>query len=295
MVYLFVVSLIWAFSFGLIKGNLTNLDPNFVSWARMAISVIIFLPLLRLKKTGWRLRFQLILTGMLQYGVMYISYIYSFQYLKAYQVALFTIFTPIYVTLINDYLKGRFNRLNLLTALMAVVGTGIVVYQNIFVSRFILGFFIVQISNLCFAFGQIYYKHLLEKNPEVKDQSVFGLLFLGAFLVTSLSSGIFTDWSALRLSLTQIWTLLYLGALASGICFFLWNYGARRVEAGTLAVFNDLKVPLAIFVSIVFFGEKGNILLLLLGGSVVMASLYISEFVPLPFFRRLAETDEARS
>ncbi|MEJ2635375.1 MAG: EamA family transporter [Calditrichia bacterium] len=295
MVYLFVVSLIWAFSFGLIKGNLTNLDPNFVSWARMAISVIIFLPLLRLKKTGWRLRFQLTLTGMVQYGVMYISYIYSFQYLKAYQVALFTIFTPIYVTLINDYLKGRFNRLNLLTALMAVIGTGIVVYQNIFVSRFILGFFIVQISNLCFAFGQIYYKHLLEKNPEVKDQSVFGLLFLGAFLITSLSSGIFTDWSALRLSLTQIWTLLYLGALASGICFFLWNYGARRVEAGTLAVFNDLKVPLAIFVSIVFFGEKGNILLLLLGGSVVMASLYISEFVPLPFFRRLAKTDEARS
>ncbi|MFC1851208.1 EamA family transporter [candidate division CSSED10-310 bacterium] len=50
MVYLIIVSLVWAFSFGLIKGNLTDLDSNFVAFARLLISFIIFLPWLRLKR-----------------------------------------------------------------------------------------------------------------------------------------------------------------------------------------------------------------------------------------------------
>jgi drug/metabolite transporter (DMT)-like permease len=52
--------------------------------------------------------------------------------------------------------------------------------------------------------------------------------------------------------------LLYLGAVPSAIGFFLWNFGARRVNAGTLAVFNNVKIPLAIVVSLVFFKEDAE-------------------------------------
>ena len=44
---LFIVSLIWAFSFGLIKDRLAGLDANFVAAARLLISLLIFLPFLR--------------------------------------------------------------------------------------------------------------------------------------------------------------------------------------------------------------------------------------------------------
>lgn len=91
MLYLLIVSLIWAFSFGLIKGNLTGLDSNFVSFARLLISFIVFLPFLRLKLVNKNLSLKLILTGALQYGLMYISYIYSYQYLKAFEVALLSL------------------------------------------------------------------------------------------------------------------------------------------------------------------------------------------------------------
>ena len=47
MVFLLLVSLIWAFSFGLIKGNLTGLDSNFVAFCRMFVSLLIFLPFLK--------------------------------------------------------------------------------------------------------------------------------------------------------------------------------------------------------------------------------------------------------
>ena len=55
-----------------------------------------------------KLSLRLLAIGALQYGVMYITYIASFRFLKAYEVALFTIFTPIYVTLFNDLFARRF-------------------------------------------------------------------------------------------------------------------------------------------------------------------------------------------
>ena len=54
----------------------------------------------------------------------------------------------------------------------------------------------------------------------------------------------------------QVLVLLYLGLLASGVGFFLWNVGATRVSAGTLAVFNNVKIPLAVVVSLLFFAEQ---------------------------------------
>ena len=52
----------------------------------------------------------------------------------------------------------------------------------------------------------------------------------------------------------QRWcALAYLGVVASGAGFYLWNTGAARVKAGELAVMNNLKSPLAVLVSIIFW------------------------------------------
>ena len=277
MIYLLFVSLLWAFSFGLIKGNLTGLDSNFVSFARLFLSLIVFLPLVKFKKVDRKLSWRLILTGMVQYGLMYITYIYSFQYLQAFEVALFTIFTPIYVTLINSFMKRKFNAMFFLTALLAIIGTGIVKYQDLSQSDMLIGFLIVQVSNISFAFGQVFYKASMKDVPELKDQEVFGILYIGGVMITALVSGVFTDFSALQISSNQWITLLYLGIVASGFAFFLWNFGARRVNIGALAIFNNLKVPLAVAVSLLVFGESANIPNLLIGGIIVVLALVINE------------------
>jgi drug/metabolite transporter (DMT)-like permease len=276
---LLVVSLIWAFSFGLIKGNLTGVDSNFVSFARLLISLVCFAPFLRRRGVGLRLGLRLALTGALQYGVMYITYIYSFRFLQAYEVALFTIFTPLYVTAINDALRGRFSRLNLLTAALAVVGAWIVRGGGAIQGGVLQGFLMMQVSNLCFAFGQVYYRRLLADRPAgLRDAHLFGFLYLGAAAVTALATTIFGGWGAIgMLTLSQALTLLYLGAIASGLGFFLWNVGARQASAGALAVFNNLKIPLAIAVSLLFFGEQANTINLLLGGLVVAGALLLNE------------------
>jgi drug/metabolite transporter (DMT)-like permease len=274
---LLLVSLAWGFSFGLIKGNLTGIDSNFVSFARMALSLLVFLPFVKFKKIGKSLFWKLFLTGVLQFGVMYIAYIASFKYLQAYEVALFTIFTPLYVTLINDALNRKFNVLYLITAVLAIAGTWVIEQSQILSPGVLTGFLLVQVSNLAFAFGQLYYRKLMAGKNELRDHEVFGALYLGAATVTALATLIFTPLASLTLTAKQIWTLVYLGIFASGICFFLWNFGARKVNAGALAIFNDFKIPLAVAISLLVFGEKTNLLYLLIGGLIVVASLVVNE------------------
>ncbi|MBA4385887.1 MAG: hypothetical protein C0410_14205 [Anaerolinea sp.] len=279
MVLLFIVSLAWAFSFGLIKGNLTGVDSNFVSFIRMGISFLVFLPFIKFKRINRKLFFKLALAGIMQFGIMYIAYIASFKTLKAYEVALFTIFTPIYVTLIDDAFRKKFNPLYLVTALLAVAGTWVIKSGETLSPGILNGFLLVQVSNLTFAFGQVYYRRLMAENNELKDQHVFGVLYLGAVVVTLAATLLFTPLSEIALTAKQIWTLVYLGVFASGICFFLWGIGSRKVNTGALAIFNDLKVPLAVAVSLVVFGEKTNWVTLLIGGAIVVASLIFNEWL----------------
>lgn len=279
MLFLFIVTVIWAFSFGLTKGNLSNVDPLFISFVRMAIALVIFLPFLKLKKINRQTGLRLLTIGALQFGVMYITLNYSYRYLKSYEVALLTITTPLFVTLLNDWLDRRFHWFFLLTAVISVIGAAFVVFSSLTSANLLTGFLLLQISNLCFAFGQVYYRRVMQETQGLKDTEVFGLVYLGAVVVTGLSSAVFTPWRDLKLEFTQIWTLVYLGAIASGISFFLWNLGARKVNSGALAIFNDLKVPLAVTVSLLVFGEKTDWVRLLIGGVIVIGALLVNEWL----------------
>ena len=281
MRYLIVVSLIWAFSFGLIKtcliGSLSGVDPTFVAWARMIIALPIFLPFLRLRRLPGQIAIRLVLIGVVQYGLMYITYLQAYRYLEAYQVALFTIFTPLYVTLINDLQTRRFRPGSLGAAGMAVVGAAVITYHNTSLKGILTGFCLMQLSNLCFAYGQIEYKRLRPSFSHFKDHQVYGLLYLGAAAVTAVATTLTGGWGSMAgLDLKQAGTLLYLGVLASGLCFFWWNKGAVLTNAGTLAVFNNLKIPLAVAVSLVVFGESTDLPRLIMGGSLMIFAIWIS-------------------
>jgi drug/metabolite transporter (DMT)-like permease len=279
VIHLLLASLIWAFSFGLIKDKLGALDPSFVAASRLLVSLIVFLPLLRPRGLTRRLALCLVAVGALQYGAMYLAYVASFRHLQAHEVALFTVTTPIYVTLIDDLFGRRLNPLNLGTALLAVLGAGIVSYAGLRLDAVALGAALVQASNVCFAFGQVAYRRWLGPGAPVRDADVFALLYLGGFGVAGLSSAALTPFGELALGRTELLTLLYLGAVASGLAFFLWNAGARRVEAGTLAIFNDVKIPLAVAVSLLVFGERvGRPAALVLGGIVVLGALALHEW-----------------
>jgi carboxylate/amino acid/amine transporter len=276
MLLLLLVSLIWAFSFGLIKGDLTGLPSASVAFIRLAVALAVFAPFLRLRTLRFSDAWKLLVTGAVQYGLMYVAYIHAFSYLKAYEVALFTVLTPIYVTIINDLFERKMNPTAWIAVILAVAGGILIEYRQLSSPELWRGFLLMQSANLCFAFGQIFYRRTMTRLPEPRtDLQVFGLLYLGAALTAALAAA-GTPWTSLAISAKQAGILIYLGVVASGLGFFLWNIGARRVSSGTLAVFNNLKIPLGILVSVFFFGETADWLRLLGGGALMALALAVN-------------------
>jgi drug/metabolite transporter (DMT)-like permease len=289
MFYLLLVSVIWGFSFGLIKTNLTSVNPILVTGLRLLVACLVFIPFLKLRKVEKKLLIPLLAIGSLQFGLMYIFYNWSFQYLKAFEVALFTIFTPFYVVVVNNLIERKWNQIYLLTSILAIIGTGIIVHTGFDRPGMITGFLLVQLSNICFAIGQVLYRRIMRANGILKDVEIFAIPYLGGVVTAAIVSVVLVDWSKISITSTQLLNLLYLGALASGLGFFLWNYGARRTNIGALAIFNNLKIPLAIIISIIFFHEKTDLPSLLLGGLIVLGSLLLNE----GFEKRQAKTISA--
>lgn len=272
---LIIVSFIWAFSFGLIKKYLTGVDPNAVVFWRLGISLAVFLPFLKIRKIRPGVAVRLAAIGALQYGLMYLAYLRAFQYLKAYEVALFTILTPLYVTLAHDaFTERRIRPIPFFGALLAVLGAGIITWNSPEIGALGLGFLYVQISNLAFALGQIFYRDIFKRLEGVRDHEVFALLYLGGTLLAGALFYATPRASHAELSGDQFLTIVYLGVVASGLAFYLWNFGTRRVSAGVLAVFNNLKIPLAVICSLVFFGEHTHIPKLIVGSVVMLIAFY---------------------
>jgi len=277
MLYLIVVSLLWAFSFGLTKGHLTGLDSAFVSAVRLGLALLVFLPFFRLRRLSLRIALTLAGIGAIQFGVMYLAYNESFHYLPSYAVALFTVTTPILVTLFADALDQKLRTRSLLAASIAAIGTAVVVWHSASPTEsMIKGFFLVQVSNAAFAAGQIFYRHARTWPETPDDQRGFALLYAGGFVVAftvMLAKGAMPS----SITFDQRLTLLYLGVIASGVGFFMWNRGATQVSAGTLAVMNNAKLPLAIACSLIFFGESADIPRLLVSLSLLGLALWVNE------------------
>ena len=282
MIYLAVVSIIWAFSFGLIGSSLAGLDSFLVATLRLGIASVAFLFMLRIKSIGLIDHARLVLMGAIQFGVMYGCYMKAFQYLPSHIVAIFSITTPVYVVLIHNLRQKSFSKKFILVALLSVVGAGIIKAQSVPSGDIWTGFSLMQVAGLSFAFGQVAYRDWKKGNPQVVDRSVFGLLILGGFVSVGCFSFILTDFSDLNISLEQWQSIVYLGIVASGLGFFLWNKGATKVNPGTLAAFNNAVVPLAVLCSLFVFREveslsSEDLLRLILGSSFILGAVVLSK------------------
>ena len=126
MIYLVFVTILWAFSFSLIGEFLAGaVDPYFSVWIRVALALLLFLPFMRRKDASWKTVSAYTAVGAIQLGLMYVFYYNSFLLLTVPEVLVFTILTPLYVTLINDAFHRRWNGAHLGAAAIAVAGAAL--------------------------------------------------------------------------------------------------------------------------------------------------------------------------
>lgn len=283
MFLLMAVTLLWAFSFSLIGVYLAGQVDSWCSvLIRIGLAAIVFLPFIRLKSVTPKLALQLMAIGAIQLGLMYGFYFPSFIYLSVPEVLLFTVLTPLYITLINDLLERRFNFRFLVSALIAVVGAVTIRYHHIN-AHFLTGLIYVQGSNICFAIGQISYKRLMAKQTHsFPQQAVFGWFFIGALAVALIGYLFWGDHSRYPTTAVQWGILIYLGTVASGLGYFLWNKGATQVNVGFLAIANNLLIPAGIIVNLVIWNHNADLLRLAIGGVIMLLALYVNKKWPQP-------------
>lgn len=273
MPYLIVVTLLWAFSFSLIGVYLAGqVDAYFAVLLRVGLAALVFLPFLKPQAT--KVIMKLLALGGIQLGFMYLFYYQAFLYLSVPEVLVFTIFTPVYITLLYDILHKRFQYRFLVAAIIAVAAAAIMRYQSL-TENYWLGFIIVQMANLCFATGQVGYKVLLEKLPKSINQlQLFGWFYIGAVLV-ALPAWALMGTAQYPTSTVQWSILFWLGLVASGGGYFWWNKGATQVSSGLLAVMNNVLIPAGLLVNLLLWNKQQNLLTLGLGSALLLVSCLI--------------------
>ncbi|WP_341501742.1 EamA family transporter [Gallaecimonas sp. GXIMD4217] len=272
MALLWLITALWAFSFSLIGVYLAGqVDAYLAVASRMALALLVFLPFIR--ATAWRRAVELMAIGAVQIGIMYLFLYHAFGYLRVPELLLFTVFTPLYVSLFADLWARRRPRGLWLPALLAVAGAAVIRWAPLGESYW-TGFLLIQAANACFALGQIWYRQRFAASSLAVPLR-FGWFFLGALLVTGLAAVWLADWSKVPQTASHWTVLLWLGLVASGLGYLGWNSGATLVQANQLAVMNNMLVPAGIAVNVLIWDGQIEPWPFLAGSALLLLSLVL--------------------
>ena len=282
MTLLILITLLWAASFSLIGVYLAGqVDGYLVVFIRMVLALITVLPLFRWRhlspQNGQLPQLaKLAVIGAVQIGAMYLFLYHAFLYLSIAEVLLFTIFTPLYITLIDELILNR-KHLPLLwwiAAAVSVCGAAIIRYQPLS-DDFITGFFLIQAANACFAAGQVAYKRL-PTGKTLEQSQQFAAFFFGASVIAGLGVLLFGDLTKMPTTNLQWGILLWLGIVASGLGYLGWNLSGRRVNTGQLATMNNALIPAGILVNVIFWEQSFDYTRLSIGALIIILAVWLA-------------------
>ena len=277
MGYLLFVTLIQAFSFSLIGEYLAgHVDSYFAVLVRVVLAGLVFIPLTRWRQVEPGFMRGMLLIGALQFGITYVCLYLSFRVLTVPEVLLFTILTPLHVTLIEDAINRRFNPWALVAALVAVMGAAVIRFDSIS-PDFFKGFLLLQLGNFTYAAGQVMYRHLVARYPsDLPHYRRFGYFYLGALAVVLPAFVLFGKADFWPEAPLQWGVLVFLGLVSTALGLYWWNKGACMVSGATLAVMNNVHVPVGLFFSLLIWNQHEPLGRLFLGGLVILIAVWIS-------------------
>ena len=277
MGYLLIVTLIQAFSFSLIGEYLAgHVDSYFAVLVRVVLAGLVFIPLTRWRQVEPGFMRGMLLIGALQFGITYVCLYLSFRVLTVPEVLLFTILTPLHVTLIEDALNRRFNPWALVAAMVAVSGAAVIRFDSIS-GDFFKGFLLLQLANFTYAAGQVLYRRLVARYPtELPHYRRFGFFYLGALAVVLPAFLAFGKADFLPEAPLQWGVLVFLGLVSTALGMYWWNKGACLVTGGTLAVMNNLHVPVGLLLNLLIWNQHEPLGRLFLGAGVILLAVWIS-------------------
>jgi len=287
IIALSVTVFIWASTFTVIKIGLERITPLNLSFVRSILATFFLLGWLLLKgnrqEIARALKFHLgYIIGL---GVVGVALFNIFQNIgigltSSGIASLLVASNPVFILILAaSFLGEKITKSKASGIVLGFVGIIIVTFLGknmalLLRSGSFWGNILALLSAVCWAVYSVMNKSALKRySPLILTALayVFGSLILFFFCFT------FEDVSLIfQLSLSSWLILLYLGILASGVTFYLWNYALSIMEASRVSVFIFLIPVLAILLGKVILNETITGFTFL-GTALVLSGIYLME------------------
>lgn len=257
----FAIIVVWGCTFVQTKILINaGLRPDEIFFMRFVVAYVLMLPFAggRLWLDSWRDELVALSLGLTGGSLYFVTENYAIAYGYCSNVALIVCLTPLITTFIVGcfYPSERVGRSGVVGSIIALAGMALVVFNGNFILRLSpLGDLFALGACLCWALYSLVIKRLQGKYGNVLiTRKVFGyglLTILPILLPRGLNVDIVLGGGA------AVWgNLLFLGCVASLICFLGWNFCMARL--GTVRATNLLYLNpvVAISSSTIMLGER---------------------------------------
>jgi drug/metabolite transporter (DMT)-like permease len=268
---------VWGSAFAVTKGLIEFWPPFTLALVRVGIGTLVLMPLaIARHQRGTRLPLGTIwFMGLLGVTLYYLTFNLAMVYVSASQGALVQASIPAMTALVAVlWLRERATTLRWLGIALSVGGVLIVFSGNGSApgQSPLLGNFLMFASVVCWALYTALAKRVAGFEPLVITVSVMGA---GTLLLVPFSAYEIMKAGLPPLPMTGWLGMLYLGIVASGLAYALYNASLRHLDASAVGVYTNLIPVVGVLTGIVFLGEPLS-LRAILGGAIVMLGVWIT-------------------
>lgn len=272
---LFVVALIWALNFTVVKSALTEIDPlsfnglRFIFAAAVVWAVLFYRgQLFTIPKKDWLPLLGMGILGNLIYQGLFIVGI-DYTYAANAAVMLGTI--PIWVALFSHFFKlEQMTVLKTVGVLFAFGGIVFIVTGGnepfSIASNTFLGDLIIIIAAVVWGGYTILSKPFLDRYTPIQFSTIMATIGAVILFLIGLPNILELNWTAI--SLAAYGGVVYSGLLSIGVAYVIWNYGLKTVGAVHTATYQNLVPVLGLLFGVILLNEQLS--LLQYGGAILV-------------------------
>ncbi|WP_255233336.1 DMT family transporter [Aliifodinibius salipaludis] len=281
---LFLVALIWALNFSVVKYSLVEIDPlsfnglRFIFAAAIIWAVLFYRrQLFTIPKKDWLPLLGMGLLGNIIYQGLFIIGI-DYTYAANAAVMLGTI--PIWVALISHFFK--LEQMNIFKTLGVIAAFGGIIFivsggQDPFSlsSDTFFGDLIIIAAAVVWGGYTILSKSFLTRYTPIQFSAIMATIGAIVLFLIGLPNIIHLQWT--QISAAAYGGVVYSGLLSIGVAYLIWNYGLQTVGAVHTATYQNLVPVMGLFFGIVLLNEQLTFLQYI-GSALVIAGIVLARW-----------------
>ncbi|WP_441000892.1 DMT family transporter [Fodinibius sp. SL11] len=281
---LFLVAVIWALNFSVVKYSLAEIDPlsfnglRFI-FAAAIIWIVVFYrnESFRIPKQDWLPLLGMGLLGNLIYQGLFIVGI-DYTYAANAAVMLGTI--PIWVALISHFFNlERMNIFKTFGVIAAFAGITFIVSGGknpfSFGSETFLGDIIIIGAAIVWGGYTILSKSFLSRYTPIQFSAIMATIGAIVLFLIGLPSMIQLEWT--QISVAAYGGVVYSGLLSIGVAYLIWNYGLQTVGAVHTATYQNLVPVMGLVFGVILLNEQLT-LLQYCGSALVITGIVLARW-----------------